>query len=230
MIEFKNYNDVPKDFTGVCVIFDKVNVDFYNIDKMSIFHFKNGSFHRDSGPAVISPNGDTFWFKDGNYHREGGPAIDKKYGYKQWNINGELHREDGAAKIFPNGVSLYYYKGKHFDNIPNDEHWFNFIHPRNILNASENEISENSILNLRKQQAKYQEQIAESEISVLNSKKQQAIYEEKIANHIKAANDAIKQQNEILLKQNALLQEQYDLKIKLKNVDKEEQTPQYPYR
>jgi hypothetical protein len=220
MIEFKYRSNVPNNFTGVCRV----------LDGMSILHFKNGLLHREDGPARILPEGCTFWYKDGKLHRENGPAVVRVGGSQKWYLNNELHREDGPAIQYPDGKNEYYYKGKHFDNIPNDEHWFNFIHPTNIRNASENEISENSILNLRKQQAKCQEQIAQSELSVLNSKKEQAIYEEKIANHIKTANDAIKQQNEILLKQNVLLQEQYDLKIKLKNVDKEEQMPQYPYR
>lgn len=91
---------------------------------MTCFIFKNGcrmwnseiyAFHRDSGPALISPyqsewyscgvkykakttSGVVYYFgATGNLHRMNGPAVEYEDGYKEWWKNGQLHRLDGPA-------------------------------------------------------------------------------------------------------------------------------------
>ena len=53
--------------------------------------FKNGAIHRDGGPALIQADGTTFWYKDDNLHRLDGPAIECSNGTKEWHIDGVYH-------------------------------------------------------------------------------------------------------------------------------------------
>jgi len=73
--------------------------------------YKNGELHRESGPAVIYPNGSQYWYKNGELHRESGPAIIWPNGYQAWYKNGQLHREDGPAMIFSDGTQEWYKNG-----------------------------------------------------------------------------------------------------------------------
>ena len=40
------------------------------------------------------------WYKNGTYHREDGPAIEYNSGEKFWFLNGKRHREDGPSIDF----------------------------------------------------------------------------------------------------------------------------------
>ena len=60
MIEFKDYNDIPKDFTGDC----KITWD------NSIRYYKNGEVHKEDGPAIILKNGTKYWVINSKIHNE----------------------------------------------------------------------------------------------------------------------------------------------------------------
>jgi len=54
----------------------------------------------------------TYYLKNGTYHREDGPAIEQADGDKGWYLNGWPHREDGPAIEWGNGDLSYYIHGK----------------------------------------------------------------------------------------------------------------------
>lgn len=46
------------------------------VDNMgNIIYFKNDSFHREDGPAIIHMDGYVAWYRNGKRHNESGPAI-----------------------------------------------------------------------------------------------------------------------------------------------------------
>jgi hypothetical protein len=49
----------------------------------------DGRPHREDGPSVTYPNGNTTWFLYGQVHREGRPAVVKCDGNNTWWVNGE---------------------------------------------------------------------------------------------------------------------------------------------
>jgi len=67
------------------------------------WHYLNGQFHREDGPAVIFPDGYQAWFRNGERHRGDGPAVSHPDGSQEWWLNGKLHREDGPAVTYPDG-------------------------------------------------------------------------------------------------------------------------------
>ena len=71
----------------------------------------DGKFHRDGGPAVVSPLGTQQWFLSGVFHRLDGPAWITADGYQAWYVNGKLHRVDGPAVTKINGEQLWYEHG-----------------------------------------------------------------------------------------------------------------------
>jgi hypothetical protein len=79
MIEFKTFLDIPKDFTGICKTTDYGNV----------YHYKNGFFHNESGPAIIRKNGTKIWFINNFKHREDGPSTEYENGTKHWFYKGK---------------------------------------------------------------------------------------------------------------------------------------------
>ncbi len=72
--------------------------------------YKDGKYHRDDGPAIITTAGSEIWMKDGVVHREGAPAIISG-AVSRWIKNGKLHREDGPAYI-EGSIEGYYLEGK----------------------------------------------------------------------------------------------------------------------
>lgn len=79
--------------------------------------YLNGKRHRIGGPAIIGPGVGEEWWEDGVLHREGGPAVDHKKGdgkegTKLWYHRGELHRKDGPAKLYADGSEMWLYEGK----------------------------------------------------------------------------------------------------------------------
>ena len=89
MIEFKNYYDVPKDFTGVC----KLSYD------LSICYFQDRTYHREDGPAIIESNGKEYWFINGKRHREDGAAIIYKSGYKEFWYKNKCYGTNNSFNI-----------------------------------------------------------------------------------------------------------------------------------
>jgi hypothetical protein len=97
--EFTSLHDIPKDFTGICKAGNKT------------YHYKEGEFHREDGPAIEHDNGNKEWFINGKYHREDGPACEWADGYKSWYQNGKRHRLDGPAMEWSNGRKEWYQNG-----------------------------------------------------------------------------------------------------------------------
>jgi hypothetical protein len=63
--------------------------------------YRDGTLHREDGPAYISRYGTQIWYRDGELHREDGPAIIVSWGGEEWWLNGRLHRDDGPAVTYP---------------------------------------------------------------------------------------------------------------------------------
>ena len=56
-------------------------------------------------------DGDEVWIKDGKYHREDGPATISPIWGKRWRQHGHFHRVDGPAIIWDDGFVEWYYNG-----------------------------------------------------------------------------------------------------------------------
>lgn len=74
MIQFDNFYNVPKDFTGVC----RIEYDY------SVRHFVKGKHHNENGFAIEFYNGDKTWYINGKVHNENGPAVLNKNGIEWW--------------------------------------------------------------------------------------------------------------------------------------------------
>ena len=61
----------------------------------SLEYFKNGEWHNENGPAVVSVgSGCELWFINGKLHRTNGPAY--IWGnHKKWYVNGNFIKETG---------------------------------------------------------------------------------------------------------------------------------------
>ena len=57
------------------------------------------------------PDGTKIWTRDGTLHRDDGPARVRPDGERAWYRNGLLHREDGPAKEYPEGTRAWYRRG-----------------------------------------------------------------------------------------------------------------------
>ena len=68
----------------------------------------DGVFHREDGPAHITPLGTEHWYQKGLPHREDGPATKMGNGYESWFRWGKCHRTDGPAVKWPNGTREWY--------------------------------------------------------------------------------------------------------------------------
>ena len=69
----------------------KVTVDSEGTTR---WYNEKGKLHREDGPAVVWPNGDTYWYLNGTKHREDGPAFEYFDGHKAWYINGKKLTEE----------------------------------------------------------------------------------------------------------------------------------------
>ena len=56
--------------------------------------------------------GNKRWYKNGTYHRDDGPAVVHATGFKSWWYEGKLHREDGPAVIWAGDSYQWWYHGK----------------------------------------------------------------------------------------------------------------------
>jgi hypothetical protein len=53
--------------------------------------------------------------KNGSLHREDGPAYESTTSAKYWSIDGRFHRENGPAVILFKGEKMWFYKGRKID-------------------------------------------------------------------------------------------------------------------
>ena len=51
--------------------------------------YKQGQYHRDTGPAITDVDGYKAWYNYGNRHRVNGPAIRRHNGSVEYWINGK---------------------------------------------------------------------------------------------------------------------------------------------
>lgn len=67
------------------------------------YHYLNGLLHRDGGPAIegIGETGIKKWYKDGNKHREDGPAVIRPHGDSEYHLDGVEYQtmKDWAAAV-----------------------------------------------------------------------------------------------------------------------------------
>ena len=89
MIEFKNYSDIPNDFTGVCK----------TIDANNIYYYKNGLSHNEFGPAFIYKSGTKYWYINGKEHREDGPSTEYSDGGKRWYYKDKYYGYDNDFTV-----------------------------------------------------------------------------------------------------------------------------------
>jgi len=102
-IEIDFWADAPVNFTGIIK---------YKCG--SVTYVKDGSWHREDGPARERPNGYKAWWLNDKRHREDGPAIEYANGNKAWYLNDMLHREDGPAIERTDGYKAWYLNGKEY--------------------------------------------------------------------------------------------------------------------
>ncbi len=82
------------------------------LKEMVVHRDSNGDFHREDGPAWISPDGSQVWWQHNGRHREDGPAEIFPDGEKQWWLHGNLRREGGPAITGPDGTQEWYLNGE----------------------------------------------------------------------------------------------------------------------
>ena len=73
---------------------------------------KHRGLHREDGPALIKPDGETMWCQYNQLHRLDGPAWEKPDGFWEWRCQGNTHRIGGPAKHYPNGREEWYLDGR----------------------------------------------------------------------------------------------------------------------
>lgn len=96
---------------------DDCAIWYYQDLKMTILH-------RADGPAVEWKDGTKEWYIVGKRHRKFAPAVIYSTGRKEWWEDGELHNLYGPSIEGPDCDNFYFYRGKHFPNIVNDDEWF----------------------------------------------------------------------------------------------------------
>ncbi len=82
---------------------------------------KDGRFHRNDGPAIVSTLGDLYvhdtcvaryaWQRHGLLHRTDGPSDETLESCPSWNQHGEFHRLDGPADMCHDGIFEWYQAG-----------------------------------------------------------------------------------------------------------------------
>lgn len=96
MKTFIRKKDIPKDFTGVCRVFERSETRWY----------VNGKAHRKNAPAVINDNGMQQWWLNGQRHRLNGPAVygrQYKGGKSLWSdeyrVHGKLYKKQDYNEL-----------------------------------------------------------------------------------------------------------------------------------
>lgn len=83
------------------------------MDIFSDYHewWGNDEFHREDGPARVTPGGTREWYQYGARHREDGPAVERSNGTREWWLNGiELTDDEWQARMTKwrrNGMTIY---------------------------------------------------------------------------------------------------------------------------
>jgi len=62
-------------------------------------YYKDGQYHREDGPSIVSARGSKYYHINGKLHREDGPAIDRWNNTKEWYLNGKEYSEDEFNEI-----------------------------------------------------------------------------------------------------------------------------------
>jgi len=65
----------------------------------------------DGAYRTLDADGYEAWYRDGTHHREDGPAIKFVDGSELWYRNGELHRDDGPAIKYVSGYEDWWRDG-----------------------------------------------------------------------------------------------------------------------
>lgn len=78
-------------------------------DGRKYYYYHDKGFHRENGPAIVSPNINV-WAINNKHHRDDGPAIVTP-SYSEWYVNGVRHREDGPAFV-SEGLERWYLNGE----------------------------------------------------------------------------------------------------------------------
>lgn len=78
---------------------------------------KDGTLHREDGPAVEWSNGSKKWFYQGQLHRIDGPAEEYANGAKTWWQWGKRHRTSGPAIELDNGEKYWYINDYHYADV-----------------------------------------------------------------------------------------------------------------
>lgn len=91
-------------------------------------------------PAILYPNGDSYWYKEGKIHRDNDMPAVVTYNAEMWLQDNKHHRDnDLPAIIFKEGSQKWYHHGKrHRDTGPaiikingDKEFWKNGIKQNN---------------------------------------------------------------------------------------------------
>lgn len=94
-------------------------------ENQSKFYYKDGSLHREDGPAREFANGIKEWIKEwwigGLLHRIDGPAIEYADGTKQWWIDGKNYNSTTLIRLREENLFLGKEKGKY------DLYWLKFL-------------------------------------------------------------------------------------------------------
>jgi hypothetical protein len=72
------------------------------------WHNTEGFLHRQTGPAIIYPDGGQEWWLNGKLHRQDGPAIIGWNGDQFWYLHDKLHCLTGPAVTRENGKQYWY--------------------------------------------------------------------------------------------------------------------------
>jgi hypothetical protein len=80
IISIKNWDEVPKDYTGI--VKHPIILETY--------WYLNGKLHREDGPAIEHADGRKCWYLNGLRHRVDGPAVESADGSKCWYLNDEM--------------------------------------------------------------------------------------------------------------------------------------------
>lgn len=67
----------------------KIVTDKFGIKK---YYNKHNQLHREDGPAIIFPNGDSHWCMNDSLHRSDGPAVEYLNGHKEYHYHGKYIR------------------------------------------------------------------------------------------------------------------------------------------
>ena len=77
---------------------------------------RDGSLHREDGPAIEYANGSRQWYQHNHLHRTGAPAVETINGGEIWYQHGKLHRTNGPA-VVSNAFTQWWVDGVYYEDI-----------------------------------------------------------------------------------------------------------------